>query len=142
MVSQINNNLAQLGSFTPVIDDTGKITGYTTTKGGADTVFPFSFVDLTLQGTYSDKSTVTVTIPQGVTEIIVMTASATNSTNAFVAGCSGDVFVHFEELLRRNVHSGTYGVSVTKVFLSGKEGTLTINLGGNLVSTCNTFVFH
>ena len=25
-----------------VIDETGKITGYTTTIGGADTVFPFS----------------------------------------------------------------------------------------------------
>ena len=35
----MNNNL---GGFTPVIDDTGKITGYKTTLGGADTVFPFS----------------------------------------------------------------------------------------------------
>lgn len=30
-----------MGGFTPVIDSTGKITGYKTTKGGADTVFPF-----------------------------------------------------------------------------------------------------
>lgn len=42
-ISSANNNLAQLGGFAPVIDpDTGKITGYTTTIGGADTVFPFS----------------------------------------------------------------------------------------------------
>lgn len=33
---------ASLGGFTPVIDDTGKITGYKTKIGGADTVFPFS----------------------------------------------------------------------------------------------------
>ena len=32
-----------MGGFTPVIDEnTGEITGYTTTIGGADTVFPFS----------------------------------------------------------------------------------------------------
>ena len=31
-----------MGGFTPVIDEnTGEITGYTTTIGGADTVFPF-----------------------------------------------------------------------------------------------------
>ena len=32
---------SSLGGFTPVIDETGKITGYKT-KAGADTVFPFS----------------------------------------------------------------------------------------------------
>ena len=38
-VSTINNNL---GGFTPIIDETGKITGYKTSVGGADTVFPFN----------------------------------------------------------------------------------------------------
>lgn len=38
-VSKINSDLC---GFTPVIDETGKITGYKTTVGGADTVFPFS----------------------------------------------------------------------------------------------------
>lgn len=37
-VNRLNNSL---GGFTPVIDSTGKITGYKT-KVGADTVFPFS----------------------------------------------------------------------------------------------------
>lgn len=32
---------SNLGGFTPIIDETGKITGYKTTVGGADTVFPF-----------------------------------------------------------------------------------------------------
>ena len=36
---------SSLGGFTPVIDSTGKITGYTTTIGGADTVFPFSNIN-------------------------------------------------------------------------------------------------
>lgn len=38
---QINSNIETLGGFTPVIDSTGKITGYKT-EAGADTVFPFS----------------------------------------------------------------------------------------------------
>ena len=37
----INSNIENLGGFTPVIDSTGKITGYKT-EVGADTVFPFS----------------------------------------------------------------------------------------------------
>lgn len=40
MFSEINDNLK---GFTPVIDEnTGKMTGYKTAVGGADTVFPFS----------------------------------------------------------------------------------------------------
>lgn len=39
-VNSLNNSL---GGFTPVIDETGKITGYKT-KVGADTVFPFSSI--------------------------------------------------------------------------------------------------
>lgn len=35
----LNENL---GGFTPVIDETGEISGYKTTLGGADTVFPFN----------------------------------------------------------------------------------------------------
>lgn len=38
----LNNSLTDLGGFKPVIDETtGEITGYKTTIGGADTVFPF-----------------------------------------------------------------------------------------------------
>ena len=37
-----NSSLTDLGGFKPVIDEsTGEITGYKTTIGGADTVFPF-----------------------------------------------------------------------------------------------------
>lgn len=38
---QINSNIENLGGFTPIMDSTGKITGYKT-EAGADTVFPFS----------------------------------------------------------------------------------------------------
>lgn len=38
----VNSSLADLGGFKPVINETtGEITGYKTTIGGADTVFPF-----------------------------------------------------------------------------------------------------
>ena len=40
-VDAINSNIENLGGFTPMIDSTGKITGYKT-EAGADTVFPFS----------------------------------------------------------------------------------------------------
>ena len=46
-IDELNSNLDEqnknLGGFTPVIDETtGKITGYKTSVGGADTVFPFN----------------------------------------------------------------------------------------------------
>ena len=48
-VNQLNDSLnavnTNLGGFTPVIDSTGKITGYKT-KVGADTVFPFSRLEI------------------------------------------------------------------------------------------------
>ena len=40
-VDAINSKIENLGGFTPIIDSTGKITGYKT-EAGADTVFPFS----------------------------------------------------------------------------------------------------
>lgn len=50
---EINKSLSALGGFEPVIDEsTGKITGYKTAIGGADTVFPFS----SLPTTYTTKS--------------------------------------------------------------------------------------
>lgn len=43
VVGEIYNNLMSMGGFLPIIDPaTGKITGYKTDVGGADTVFPFS----------------------------------------------------------------------------------------------------
>lgn len=52
----VNELNSSLGGFTPVIDETGKITGYKT-KAGADTVFPFSGgfngADIYMSGTNS-----------------------------------------------------------------------------------------
>lgn len=38
----MTSEYSDLGGFAPIIDETGKITGYKTTVGGADTVFPFN----------------------------------------------------------------------------------------------------
>lgn len=48
----VNSSLTDLGGFKPVIDESsGEITGYKTTIGGADTVFPFSSVNkVTIKG--------------------------------------------------------------------------------------------
>lgn len=64
MFCEINSNIEQvnqnLGGFTPVIDSTGEITGYKTTVGGADTVFPFSsgasFARMYLGSTSQDEA--------------------------------------------------------------------------------------
>lgn len=57
-LKEVNQNL---GGFTPVIDATGEITGYKTTVGGADTVFPFSsgasFARMYLGSTSQDEAT-------------------------------------------------------------------------------------
>lgn len=54
MGKELNDKIETLGGFTPVIDETtGKMTGYTTTIGGADTVFPFK--SITHCGTYTES---------------------------------------------------------------------------------------
>ena len=57
-VQELNSSLTDLGGFKPVIDETtGEITGYKTTIGGADTVFPFKG-NLTIEeiGTSNDAT--------------------------------------------------------------------------------------
>ena len=42
LIFEVNDINSNLKGFEPVLDDSGKITGYKTDLGGADTVFPFS----------------------------------------------------------------------------------------------------
>lgn len=64
-LAEVNSSLTDLGGFKPVIDEsTGEITGYKTTIGGADTVFPFksdipSYIDCTLYTGNNDRSSKT-----------------------------------------------------------------------------------
>lgn len=49
----VGEELDKLKGFTPIVDSTGKITGYKTKIGGADTVFPFSSGNAIYLGTGS-----------------------------------------------------------------------------------------
>lgn len=77
-VSELNNSLK---GFSPVLDSTGKITGYKTDIGGADTVFPFSSVKHCAFGishtTPSEArwSYATITVPSGAKKIIITVTS-------------------------------------------------------------------
>lgn len=69
-ITTLNNNLK---GFTPICDVTGRITGYKTNIGGADTVFPFSNGRFLIRGkveltnninfTVTQEFSLTVTIP-------------------------------------------------------------------------------
>ncbi len=80
MFSEINSCLK---GFEPVLDESGRMTGYKTSVGGADTVFPFTSSKLTIRGTiYADvrqngqwmnrsSRSFTLTIQNGQTNISV-----------------------------------------------------------------------
>lgn len=59
MGKALNDKIETLGGFEPVIDETGKITGYKTKIGGADTVFPFR--SITHCGSYTENGSFDVT---------------------------------------------------------------------------------
>lgn len=64
LFNHLSDSLQTLGGFTPVIDSTtGEITGYKTTIGGADTVFPFSI--------YKLASGITDTVSENGTKITI-----------------------------------------------------------------------
>ena len=107
---KLNDSLQTLGGFTPVIDSTtGEITGYKTTIGGADTVFPFSSSDYNVLGFYCDASkTNTVTIPSG-TKTIVACPANTNSRTSNITGFTYQLLSNVGEsvtLEAQDIYSG------------------------------------
>ena len=81
-IDAINSNLK---GFEPVLDDSGKITGYKTDLGGADTVFPFSQmsnIELLYAGHYGNSiygSTYTYTFKKDYPLVICFNVSAGNN---------------------------------------------------------------
>lgn len=85
-MSDQNQSLNNLGGFTPIIDETGKITGYKTSIGGADTVFPFSqSLTVSKAASYYQSDTVYLgeTDTYSVDNFSKMIISVTNSSPAF-----------------------------------------------------------
>ena len=80
-VSELNSNL---GGFTPIIDDTGKITGYKTNVGGADTVFPFKGGEISVAsliiGKYAGGDSVSTHASTNNTEIFTAKSAESAST--------------------------------------------------------------
>lgn len=128
ILSLLNNSL---GGFTPIIDSTGKITGYKT-KVGADTVFPFSSV---VNGTF--------TFIHGGSSNVVNTGLS--DINGFVYfGNSSDKGWAFSGLYLKNVdstisnllgntassESSTEGHNITASFLVTSSGA-TRKTGGD-----------
>lgn len=127
-LKNVNNSL---GGFTPIIDSTGKITGYKT-KVGADTVFPFSSV---VNGTF--------TFIHGGSSNVVNTGLS--DINGFVYfGNSSDKGWAFSGLYLKNVdstisnllgntassESSTEGHNITASFLVTSSGA-TRKTGGD-----------
>lgn len=87
VVGEIYNNLK---GFEPILDSTGKITGYKTSVGGADTVFPFSGKDNLhiLTGTTSSGE---VIIPKNLELVCIQYSSPATSVASQAANYSHNV---------------------------------------------------
>ena len=74
-IDSVNDSLGEQPSF--VYDENGKITGYTTKIGGADTVFPFSggFEIIETGGNWVNSTTVTVKLDHPVTNNYIIFSS-------------------------------------------------------------------
>lgn len=136
-VSELNNSLTDLGGFKPVIDEsTGEITGYKTTIGGADTVFPFSseinnakeYVGKS--STYATFITGSITVPSGIAKGLLIVAPTV--VNAGFNGSSVSFNKNGSSSLLYNGTKDAYSnnTRVYKINCSGGETiTCTVNHG-------------
>ena len=99
--SALNNNLK---GFIPVLDDNGKIIGYKTSVGGADTVFPFSSLG-------------TATFVQVVNQLMI-NGAGTSGTYTFSEDCPLAIcmWVKFWQ--------GVYDRDTTNYLLTGNYGAI------------------
>lgn len=104
-LKEVNNSL---GGFTPIIDSTGKITGYKT-KVGADTVFPFSSV---ANGTFT-----------------FINGGNSNVVNTGLSDING--FVYFS-------NSSDKGWALTGLYLKNVDAEISNLLGNATISQTST----
>ena len=125
-----------LGGFTPIIDETGQITGYKTSVGGADTVFPFTKNNVKL---FHDDNFTWSTWKNGGTYFPTETRSGTNFRfdtydgicSAYIQSTSKD-FTKFKELK-------LYIVS-TKLSNGGTGATTYYNNSFSIINSSGTTV--
>lgn len=115
MGKELNDKIETLGGFTPVIDETtGKMTGYTTTIGGADTVFPFSGENTLLLALYIAPLTTT---PVSASSLFSNEDYFENIDSGFVCKneCIGTVYIRY----------------MYPMYISSEKGTITFTIAKN-----------
>ena len=118
---------SSLKGFEPIVDDTGKITGYKTTQGGADTVFPFkSGPEIINLGTVSNGTrTFDLAGYDGYENFTV--------DNFIIAIASLSASISFNVNTRGGAASTSTSASYAKSY-DATTGTLTISGGGSSAS--------
>lgn len=115
-ITSVNNSL---GGFTPIIDSTGKITGYKT-KVGADTVFPFNSSDLenATFKTAIDK----ITDAQIGKKYLIVHSRGTGYVPSVLSGAT---------VLNSKIHEGTGNTAYEGIFIvKATSSTIVMDGGG------------
>lgn len=134
----LNSSLETLGGFTPVIDEsTGQITGYTTTIGGADTVFPF-------KNSITRELVASGSVSLGAKTVTINVKDKLNNYNDLTVDNFGFVITNISYSRSNNSSGGDY----TPVTTSYQDGIyyITTNRGDTSYGSCNAsfnlYVYH
>ncbi|MCM1388096.1 MAG: hypothetical protein NC231_12270 [Bacillus sp. (in: Bacteria)] len=117
----------QLKGFDPVLDNTGKITGYKTSIGGADTVFPFNSFFLLESGTVTVYPwATTIALKNKIKPKVIITYSVSSDYHNAVYWEPGAYGL--DDRLIYNDHLLPYDVTDTSFKIkSANETTYTVN---------------
>ena len=130
--TNLNSSLDDLGGFTPVIDETGKITGYKT-KAGADTVFPFSGgCNIIKTLTHGQNQALAYTFTDDYESVILATANVDDAGNhapsvKVSSGTTSRITYSYKQNGSRYLNFAVYKLSNIP-----KGGTITVTVGGYL----------
>lgn len=124
---------SSLKGFEPILDETGKITGYKTEIGGADTVFPFSSgCNIITTLTHGQNQALTYTFTDDYESVILATANVDDAGNhAPSVKVSSGTISRLAYSYRQNI-SRYLNFAVYKLSNIQKGSTLTVTTGGYL----------
>ncbi len=121
-IDELDNRVVSLGGFTPVIDESGKITGYTTEIGGADTVFPFSGGNTALLA--FEAAPVNAVSNEATNVFSNDDYFDTTNGNICTRKCSGTIYLRWRQPI-------TYGGDTTSM-------TITLSINNEVIYTTTT----
>lgn len=146
--AELNKLNKQLGGFTPIINDAGKITGYKTSVGGADTVFPFSGLEYVydkgtfynLISTFEYKTTNKTKVLNFNTDHIQIGAKGESGGTYLYTVASADKSIDFTDysymLILGTIYGNTYAANNNELY-PGK-----IEIGFEDANTATTFTVN